>query len=229
MKNMTLSVTAVVLAALAFAVLPGTALAGEPRIDPASGKFPLAFSMAGGHAEFRATGEPAITCTSSSGSGQYTTATTFTIHIVWHSCSTSFFGFPVACNSAGQPSGTTTVHIAVSHNVYLTDAKTNPGVLMTPPTGGVYTTITCGGFASIEVKGNGIIGEMSAPKCGATSKTATVSFAATGASQTFKRVTATGTEYSLTATTESNGSTTTAADVGEGTITFAENATLTCV
>jgi len=217
-----------VLVALALAALPSAASAGEPRIDPASGKFPINFTMSGGHAEFRASGEPAITCTSSTGSGQFTTSTTFTVHILWHGCSTSFFGFPVACNSAGQPSGTTTAHIPVAHLVYVTDAKTTPGVLMTPPTSGVFTTLICGGFASIEVKGNGVVGEITAPKCGSTSKTATVSFAATGASQNLKRVTATGTEYSLLAATE-GGSSVAAAEVGEGTITFAENVTLTCV
>lgn len=218
-----------VLAALAFATLASVASAGEPRIDPAIGKFPINFTMSGGHAEFRATGEPAITCTSSSGSGQFSTSTTFTVHILWHGCTTSFFGFPVACNSVGQPSGTTTAHIPVAHLVYVTDAKTTPGLLMTPPTSGVFTTLICGGFASIEVKGNGVVGEIIAPKCGSIAKTATVSFAATGASQNLKQVTATGTEYSLTATTESSGSTTTVAEVGEGTMTFAENVTLTCV
>jgi hypothetical protein len=229
-KKMMLLALAAVSAAM-FA-LPAVASAGEPVIDPASGKFPLTFTSAGGHSELRANEEPPITCTSNTGTGKYTSGTTGEIALTFHGCTTSFFGFPVSCNSAGQPSGTIKTNTSVFHNVYVTDAKTNPGVLVTPPTSpaGLYTTIICGGFASIEVRGNGIIGELTSPKCGAVAqKTATLNFAATGSSQTLKKVTATGTEYSLSSTTESSGKVTTSCEVAEGTVTYAENATLTCV
>jgi hypothetical protein len=228
MKNKMMLLALAAISAVMF-VVPAVASAGSPVIDPASGKFPLNFTSAGGHSELRAAEEPAITCTSNSGSGKYTSGTTGEITLTFHGCATSFFGFPVSCNSAGQPSGTIKTGTSVFHNTYVTDAKTNPGVLVTPPTGGLFTTIICGGFANIEVRGNGIIGELTAPKCGAAAqKTATLNFAATGSSQNLKKVTATGTEYSLTSGTE-GGSTVTASEVAEGTVTYTENATLTCV
>jgi hypothetical protein len=228
-KKMMLLALAAVSAAM-FA-LPAVASAGSPVVDPASGKFPLTFTSAGGHSELRATGEPAITCTSNSGTGKYTTGTTGEIGLTFHGCTTSFFGFPVSCNSSGQASGTIKTATSVFHTTYVTDAKTKPGVLVTPPTtapAGVFTTIICGGFANIEVKGNGIIGELTAPGCGGVSKTATLNFTATGAVQNLKKVTATGTEFSLNSVTE-GGSTVAAAEVAEGTVTYTENATLTCV
>jgi len=229
MKNKMMLLALAAISAVMF-VLPAVASAGEPKIDPASGKFPLSFTSTGTHGELRATGEPAITCTSNTGTGSYTTATTGTIALTFHGCTTSFFGFPVACNSATQPSGTIKTNSSVFHTTYLTDAKTKPGVLVTPPAGEVFTTIICGGFANIEVKGNGILGELKAPECGKSSKTATLDFAATGSSQTFKKVTATGIDYSLNSVTE-GGTTVTAAEVAEGTVTYAggESATLTCV
>jgi hypothetical protein len=230
MKNKMMLLALAAVSAAMFA-LPAVASAGEPVIDPGSGKFPLKFTSAGGHSELRAANEPAITCTSNSGAGQYNTGTTGEISLTFHGCNTSFFGFPLSCNSAGQPSGTIKTGTSVFHNAYLTDSKTTPGVLVTPPTGGVFTTIICGGFANIEVKGNGILGHLTAPKCGETSKTATLDFTATGSSQTYKQVTATGTVFDLTSVTE-GGSTVTAAEVAEGTVTYqpaGETAKLTCV
>jgi hypothetical protein len=230
MKNKMMLLALAAISAVMF-VLPAVASAGSPVIDPGSGKFPLAFTSSGGHGELRATGEPAITCTSNTGSGKYTTSTTGEIGLTFHGCTTSFFGFPVACNSAGQPSGTIVTATSVFHTTYVTDAKTNPGVLVTPPSSGVFTTIICGGFANIEVKGNGIIGELTAPKCGVVSKTATLNFTAVGSSQTRTQVTGTGTVFSLNSVTE-GGSTVTAAEVAEGTATYSppgETATITCV
>jgi hypothetical protein len=227
MKNKIMLLALAAISALC--ALPSVASAGSPLIDPASGKFPLSFTVAGGHREFRAANEPAFTCTSSSASGKFTTATTGEITVTIHGCSTTFFGFPVSCNSVGQPSGTIKKGTSVFHTTYVTDAKTNPGILTTPPTGGEFTTITCGGISNMELRGNGIIGQLIAPKCGGISKTATLNFTATGSSQDLKKVTATGTEYSLNVTTESNGSTVAAAEVTETTVTYAENTTLTCV
>jgi hypothetical protein len=218
--------------ALAFAALPALASAGEPVIDPSTGKFPLPFTSVGGHGELRAEGEPPITCTSNSGTGEYTSGTTGKIGLTFKGCTTSFFGFPVSCKSSGAESGVVVTNSSVFHTTYLTDAKTTPGVLVTPPTGGIFATIICGGFATISVEGNGIIGHLEAPKCGGKSKTATLNFTATGASQTFQQVTATGTSYSLISHTESGEEKAVpAAEVAEGTVTYNNNAeaTLTCL
>ena len=228
MKHKMLLLALAAVSAAMFA-LPAVASAGSPVIDPASGKFPLTFTSAGGHSDFRATGEPAITCTSKTGTGRFTSGTTGEIALTFHGCMTSFFGFPTSCNSAGQPSGTIVINPSVFHNIYVTDAKTNPGILITPPSSGVFTTLICGSFAKTEVKGNGIIGEVTAPRCNAAAqKTATLNFTAAGSSQNLKKVTATGTEFSLQSATE-GGSTVAAAEVAEGTVTYSENATLTCV
>jgi hypothetical protein len=184
------------LLALAFVALPAIASAGEPQLDPSNGKFPLPFTIANGHSEWRAANEPAFTCTSSFGAGEYTSSTTGKTSLTFSGCSTSFFGFPVSCNSGGASSGVIKTNSSVFHNTYLTDGKTTPGILVTPPIGGVFTTIICGSFARTELTGNGLIGHLEAPKCGGKSRTATLNFTATGASQTFQQVTATGTSYS---------------------------------
>jgi len=228
MKNKMMLLALGALTALVFAALPAVASAGEPTIDPAGGKFPVTFTSSGTTSELRATGEPSIVCTSNSGSGKYTSATTGEFELTFKGCTTSFFGFPVECHSTGQANNVITTGTSVFHNTYLTDAKTTPGILVTPPSGGVFTKITCAGISTIEVKGNGIIGDLESPKCGGSSKTGTLNFTATGASQTFKQVTGTGTAFDLTATT-SGGSAVTAAEVAEGTVTFAESITVTCV
>jgi len=207
---------------------PAVAAAGEPVMDPASGKFPLTFTLAGKHVEIRGAGEPSITCTASSGSGKYSTGTTGELNLTFQGCSTEFFGFPVSCNSNGQASGTVKTATTVFHDTYLTDAKTTPGILITPPTSEVITTIICSSFANVEIIGNGIIGHFESPQCGTSSKTRTLNFTATAASQTFKQVTGTGTVFEPLYRTEGRTSVT-GALVAEMTVTFSENATLTCV
>jgi len=232
MKNKMMLLTLAAVSAVMF-VLPAVASAGSPVIDPTSGKFPLAFTSIGGHSELRATtAEPAITCTSNTGSGKYTTGTTGEIGLTFHGCTTSFYGFPVKCNSSDQASGTIKTTSSVFHNTYVTEGKTDPGVLVTPPASGLFVTIICGGFANIEVRGNGIIGELTAPQCGtAAQKTATLNFSAIGSTQDLEKVTDTGTIFSLNSVTE-GGPTVPAAEVAEGTVTYApagETAKITCV
>jgi hypothetical protein len=206
-------------------VLPAVASAGEPQIDPASGKFPLTFTSAGGASELRAAGQEPIKCTSNHGSGRYTSATTGDIELTFTGC-TAFGG---ECHTAGQANGVITTGTSIFHNVYLTAGKTTPGVLVTPPTGGVFATFSCFfGFASVSVTGNGIIGHLESPKCGAKSKTGTLNFTATGSSQTYKQNTATGTVFNLKSSVN-GGAAVEAAEVAEGTVTYAEEATLTCV
>jgi hypothetical protein len=229
MKNKMMLHALVVVTAAMF-VVPAMASAGEPQLDSKllnEGKA-LSFQIAGGASELRATGEPSIACTSISGTGKYNTKTTGELEFAYKGCTTSFFGFPVECHSTGQANNVITTGTSVFHNIYLTDAKTTPGILMTPPAGGIFTTKICAGLSSTAIGGNGIIGHLESPKCGGSSTTGTLNFQATGSSQTYKKVTATGTEYSLNATT-SGGSAVAASEVEERTITFAESVTLTCV
>jgi hypothetical protein len=215
--------------ALALAALPAIASAGEPEIDSKSlneGKT-LSFTSKGEHAELRALNEPTITCTANEGVGKYNTKKTGEITLTFTGCKTPNF-FNAECHSVGQSSGVIKTGTSVFHNTYLTDAKTTPGVLVTPPSGGVFATITCATFFTTTVAGNGIIGHLESPKCGASSTTGTLNFSATETTQNFRQVTGTGTIYSLTATT-SGGEPRTAAEIAEGTVTYAETATVTCV
>lgn len=223
MKNKLMLLSLGVLA-LVFAALPAVASAGEPVIDAKA--FPLKFTSTGNHAELRAANEPTITCTANKGEGEYTSSTTGKITLTFTGCKETVFG--ASCTSTGLTTGTIKTGTSVFHNTYLTDAKTTPGVLVTPPTGGVFATFSCGLF-TVTVEGNGIIGHLESPKCGATSNTGTLNFTATGSAQTFKKVTGTGTEFSLTSKTGTSGTPVTAAEVAEGTVTFAEAVTLTCV
>jgi hypothetical protein len=196
-------------------------------VDPASGKFPLNFTLAGGASELRSANEPTIKCLSISGSGKYTSATTGEISLTFHGCTTEFLGFPVSCNSTSQGTGTVQFSTTVVHSTYLTDAKTTPGANYTAPDWNLYHNLL---WASEEPclprqrsDGPPLGSEMRRKK-----KTATLSFAATGSSQHFKQATATGTVYSLAAETEVS-SAVTAAMEAHATITFVEEATLTCL
>lgn len=227
MKNK-MMLLALGLLALVFAAMPAAASAGSWELD--SKALPVTFNTSGTHAELRASGEPSITCTSSTGTGKYTTKTTGEFELTFKGCITSFFGFPVECHSTGQLNNVITTGTSVFHNTYLTDAKTTPGILVTPPTGGVFSVITCAGLSSITVAGNGIIGDLASPKCGATSNTGTLNFSATGSVQNVKSPTATSVNgvYNLTATT-SGGTAVEAGEQAEGTATYAESVTVTCV
>jgi len=215
--------TLLVLSLLASALaVPPLASAGAPEID--AKVLPLAFTVKGTHNEMRPASGPPITCTSSEGTGRYTTKTTGELTLTLRGCREKIFGSE--CHSAGQASGVIKTETSVFHNIYVTDAKTTPGVLFTPPVGGVLTVISC--LDEITISGNGFIGHLVSPKCGVSSKAFTLNFTATGVTQNFRQITGTGTVYNLTATT-SGSSTTSYAEVADRTISFLEEITLTCV
>jgi hypothetical protein len=227
MKNK-MMLLALGLLALVFAAMPAVASAGSPEIDSASlnlGKS-LSFTSSGGTSELKANNEPTVTCTSNHGSGRYTSKTTGELTLTFTGC-TSLFG--LECHSAGQANGIIVTATSVFHNVYLTDAKTTPGVLVTQPTSSAYTTFACAGFGpTVTVRGN-VIGHLTSPKCGATSSTGTLSFTATNGVQTYRQSTATGTVYNLTYETGTSGTQVAASETATATVTFAEAATVTCV
>jgi hypothetical protein len=229
MKNK-MMLLALGLLALVFAAMPAAASAGTPEVDSKllnEGKA-LSFTSSGGTSELKANSEPTVTCTSNHGTGQYTNKTTGTITLTFTGC-TSLFG--LECHTAGQEKGVITTGTSVFHNVYLTDAKTTPGVLVTQPTSGPYTTFACAGFgATVTVRGN-VIGDLSAPKCGATSSTGTLSFTATNAVQTYKSPTATTVNgiYNLTSETGTSGTQVEASETATGEVKYNEAVTVTCV
>src|SRR5690349_4987048 len=161
MKNKMMLLALAAISAVMF-VLPAVAAAGSPELDSKllnEGKT-LSFTSKGGTSELRATGEPSIVCTSNTGTGKYNTKTTGEFELTFSGCNTSFFGFPVECHSTGQANNVITTGTSVFHNTYLTDNKTTAGILVTPPSGGVFAVITCAGLSSITVSGNGIIGHL---------------------------------------------------------------------
>jgi hypothetical protein len=209
---------------LGLLAVPALAQGGEPEQDFKA--FPVTFTGTSGHTQFNIAGGGSYTCTSDHVSGTKSNKTTKTIKVKLTGCvSTEFFG--ASCNSPGQASGIVETGVMVAHNVYLTDSKTTPGILLTPPTGGVFAEFTCG-FVTVKITGNGLIGHISSPKCGETSKTMTLGFGATGPSQTFKQATATGTSFHLQASVN-GGSSVEAAFVSTENLTYAESGTLTCV
>lgn len=213
-------------------ILPTVAMAGAPEVDSkalnAGGS--LAFTISGGRKEFLAAGEPIITCTTTTGSGKFSSKTTGELELTFGGCASPSFGFPVECHSSGQANGVVTTGTSTFHNIYLTDAKTTPGILITPPSGGTFFTMICGGFLTFEVKGSGIIGHLSAPKCGGSTTTYSVSFAAAGSVQAYKSPTGTTGNgvFNLTTST-AGGNAVETAEVAERSLTFPESTTLTCV
>lgn len=224
-KKMMLLALAAVSAAM-FA-LPSVASAGEPEVhcelSGVKGKVCGKFTSHGLVSVLSTTGNLTVTCSTNTGSGTYTNTKTGTIKLTFSGCKESIFGS--SCNSTGSASGVIVTTESVFHNIYLTHTKTTPGVLVTPAGSEHFASFSCFGEASKHVvKGNGVIGHLSSPACGGTSKTLTLDFdAISHGQQRFKTITGTGTPYDL------NDNGTTAAMDAHGTVTTAGPATVTCV
>jgi hypothetical protein len=197
-KKIMLLALAVVSAAL-FA-LPAMATANENHIEGATGK---AFTGSGPEGSLEATSEPTIKCTSTTASGSFTSETTGNVSLTFETCSATILGVSLHCRTAAEGTGV----IKISNVFHLITISTiaKPGILVTPP----FPTIICGeGFSErkIQVGGNGVIGTVTSPACGASSATLNVSFSATASSQEHKLFT--GTSFDLTSTTEGSSAVT---------------------
>jgi hypothetical protein len=222
MKKRTIMFALAAVSAALFA-LPAVASAGEWKIDPANGVFPLNYTIAGGSTTL--TAGQTVTCSSSTGSGKYTTATTGELTLTFHNCKTlGIFN----CTSAGQPAGTIKTTALTTHNVKLEPSpSTVTGVLITP-NAGHFASFTCaGGIASVVVNGNGIIGEVTSPACNTASTTAVLDFTTSAGVQKWMQITTAGTKFDLSASLN-GGAAETAAQDGKGTVTFSQKATHTC-
>jgi len=165
-----------------------------------------------------------ITCTSNSGTATFESGTTGTLTQTFHGCS----GPTGTCTSPEQTAGTivTTAlpfHLAKvihEHNV----ASTGAGVLVTPNASGAFAHFSCPLFPNTTVTGNGLIGTITAPACGASSAEATISFSSKSSGvQTHTTLAGTsGTSYSLTAF---GGN---ASEDAHGTLTLGTAAKLEC-
>jgi len=184
-------------ALLAIAIAATSASAVTPEVD---GGGTEATGLAGA-STMAMTGEPTVTCESSDAKGTRISSTTSEGILLMTGCHTTVFGFTVNCTSEGRVKGEILIQASVQHLVYLDENHTKVGALATPPASGVFTKFVCAGISSIEVKGNGVLGEVTAPKCGEASKGATVVATATGSTQTYRQVEETGTFYELKAAT----------------------------
>lgn len=95
-----------------------------------------------------------------------------------------------------------------------------PGVLITT-NAGHFATFTCAGFITYVIRGNGIIGRITSPACGAESSTMVIKFEQVNGVQSQKTVEGTETEYFLE-TSVNGGAFEQAGLTAEGTITFPE-------
>ena len=101
--------------------------------------------------------------------------------------------------------------------------------MITQPIGGPYTTITCAGVFHIEVFGS-IIGDLSSPGCGGSSKELKLGFKATShGQQEYKQVTATGTTFSTTSKLNGGAAETAAMEVTNAVVTLSSSGTVNCV
>jgi hypothetical protein len=206
------------LTALAFAALPAVASAGEWKLDCPGGTETCSFNTTGEHAELRAEEEPTITCTANTGSGTVSKGgTTGTFGITFTGCKATLI-FTFECHTSGAASGEIKVASSISHNVYLKDDKTDPGILVTPAT----TTIICGSFSNITVTGNGLIGDVT-QACNSESSTLNINFEASTSNtktQRYEQNTLTGTLFDLHSVTAGSATTHTSVMVAKGTATF---------
>jgi hypothetical protein len=173
-KKMMVLALAVVSAAL-FA-MPAVASAQTWHLDTTS-----SFSVSGPGGQLTSTAGITITCTGTSGSGEFSTTTEGTVSLLFSGCKEPF-GLP--CTTASLPSG---VIGATAKFDAITVSATKPGVLLTPdlsnePTPGLkeFNNFVCLGI-TVRVFGKGVIGTISAPACGVASSTSTLVFASSAA------------------------------------------------
>ena len=230
MKKKTMLLALAAVSAALFA-LPAVASAGTWHLEPTSN-----FTIAGGTAQLTSS-LGTISCTSVTGTGKYDAGSTTTgkIELTFHGC---FLG-ATECqgtNPATTPGTITTTELPF-HNVVLdvtAGGVKDIGVLITPgnvtnvPEAGYghYATFKCG-FITVQVNGNGILGQVVKPKCGETSASGEISFESqsTGV-QKWTQITTTGTKYQLKA----NGGLgwVNASQDGSGTTTFVTAGKVNC-
>lgn len=200
--------------------LPAIGSAQEIHLEPGNGE---AFTITGPGSELRAESEPTITCEITDGTGKFNvgSSTTFSEELDFTGCHTTVFGLTAKCRSEGSALDNT---IATGGTAHLTETTTPkvPDIEVTAKT----TKVVCAGISSLTITGV-LIGTITSPACGASSKTVTQSFSATGSTQNHR--TYTGVSYDLkayTGTTVENEKT--AAFVGTTTFTTTNAQKLNC-
>ena len=199
----TRSILAAAIAALAFAAVPAFASAAVEVDYPGTNGH---FTVSGGAAKLTSDSD-SFSCTSVTGTGTFENKTTGHIELTFHGCKEEL-GFN--CTGSGQSTGTITTTNLGFHVVSITSGK--PGILITPTGSGStahFASFVCGGFIPYVWRGNGIIGEITAPACNTSSHTFTVKFTgatpAPGTKQTHTTIDGSSTEYGLEASVAGGG------------------------
>jgi hypothetical protein len=202
-----------------FLALPAFASAQEIHVEPAE-----AFTVSGLGGEIRAGGEPAVTCTNTSGTGKFDagSTTTGTITRDYTGCHTSVFGFTATCKSEGAATAGTVANGGTFHMITWKNGSgvAFPAVLMTTDT----TKLICAGISVVTFTG-GTISTITSPACGGNSKEFKLSLTATVNTQ--DHLSYTGSKFDLLLQTGS-GENQTAAIVGTATNAQANLAKLNC-
>ena len=219
--NKKIMLLALAVASVAAFALPAMAMAEDIPLHLVP-KPEGAKTVTGAAAELSTVGGTVVTATTTDGTATWETSTTGTIELTF--TESKSFGFP--CTSPGQPSGTITTATQPFHLVTL--PGTSPGILITPPANGIFAEFTCAGFLTAVVKGNGIVGTITAPACGGSSTKSTSTFEKEKAGvQKHKLVAGTETEYHLTASIN-GGAFQEAAQTGSGVTNLVNNTKLEC-
>jgi hypothetical protein len=217
MKKIILLALAAISAAIF--VLPATAMAITPlHVVPK----PESAKTVHGVGSATLTGPQDITCVSHSGTATFSTTTTGTFQQTFKECKAGIR----RCTTSGQAVGTIKTNVLPFELGTVEDSITHaggPGILVTPGPGG-FASFTCEGEFPTTVAGNGLIGTITKPACGSSSKEATIEFSSSSHSvQTHKTVVGTATEYYLQAFGAFQAS-----EDAHGTITLGTEAKLEC-
>jgi len=176
-----------------------------------------ASTITGGVSTLQAKGGLKVTCKAVNGKATWASSTTGKINLTFsNDCTENLFG--TECGSIA----TTELEF---HLVTLPGNV--PGILITSNAGHFATFICTGGFVKVVVSGNGIIGRIISPACGAESSTSTVKFEQVGGVQSQKTVAGTETSYHLESATN-GGAKEEAGQTGEGIVTFEGAKKLEC-
>jgi hypothetical protein len=212
---MSKKMTLLALAVAALFGLPGAASAQEIHLSGVT-----SFSGSSGASSLQTSGEPTISCTAKTVSGSFNTGstTTGTYTIVDSGCTAAFFGIKANCNTSGASSGTLTEH-GIFHAITLPSSKTAYMYTLEA------TTIICAGFSNTTVAGT-VIGTITSPACGVSSKSLTLVFNASGSTQEHKSYT--GVNYNLTAQTGAGSKVEAGLTTGTITLTSSTSGTLEC-
>jgi hypothetical protein len=169
-KIMLLALAAVTAAMFA---LPAAAAADSLHITPAPSAGDKTIHGVGG-ATLTTTDGTTVTCAGFKGTANFESGTTGTMQLTFGGDCTGPFGSTCTSNTPAESSGNIQTTVLPFHLVTLKGKL--PGVLVTPSTDGAFAHFICGGFISVTVTGNGVLGTITSPSCEGESSTATVSF-----------------------------------------------------